>query len=347
MKHTRKWTCRLALAATLAVLAVTVGRAEAGGGIRIKQNLAATGVDPDASGQVQMKIDKPNTGMRARLDVKVRRLDRNASYEVVLDGVRIGTLTTTGGGNGRARFSSQPRRRDQLLGVDPRGMSAEIHNAAGDHVLETTMPDDTLDPTKSRCCLPHHGDDEENEQPECEDRTPDECTAAGGVDLGAGSCLPNPCEAGTPPPAEAHVVCCTPEDHEPECEKRSPASCSEHHGINLGAGSCEPNPCISTTPTEPETVRCCLAEHDEVECEHRTPEQCAAQGGTDMGPGACEPDACGAPPPPPEGENIRCCMPHDGHENEPPECEQRTAAQCTEHHGTNLGAGACEPNPCG
>jgi hypothetical protein len=30
--------------------------------------------------------------------------------------------------------------------------------------------------------------------PKCEDRTPAECSARGGVNLGAGSCTPNPCD---------------------------------------------------------------------------------------------------------------------------------------------------------
>jgi hypothetical protein len=38
-----------------------------------------------------------------------------------------------------------------------------------------------------RCCVPDDGG------PKCEDRTPAECAARGGIDLGAGSCTPNPC----------------------------------------------------------------------------------------------------------------------------------------------------------
>lgn len=38
-----------------------------------------------------------------------------------------------------------------------------------------------------RCCVP------DDAGPECEDRTPAECAARGGVNLGAGSCSPNPC----------------------------------------------------------------------------------------------------------------------------------------------------------
>lgn len=43
-------------------------------------------------------------------------------------------------------------------------------------------PDDDI-----RCCVSDDGG------PKCEDRTPYECAARGGVNLGAGSCNPNPC----------------------------------------------------------------------------------------------------------------------------------------------------------
>jgi hypothetical protein len=338
MKHTSR---RTRVAIVLAVLTVSVAatRVHAGRGINIRQDLSVTGVDPDARGQVQAQISSLKSGMRAKLDVRGRRLDPKATYVVLLDGVRIGTLTTTARGSGQARFTSQPRRKDQLLGVDPRGMQIEVRNAAGDGVLETHVPDDTIDPTHIRCCVAH-GDDA-NEAPECEDVTADACTAAGGTNLGAGSCLPNPCETGTPPPPQDHIVCCTPEDDTPECEMRSAGSCSEHHGVNLGAGSCDPNPCASTAPPTPATVRCCLTDDHETECEHRTAERCAAQGGTDMGAGSCSPNPCVSQPPP---DQVRCCLPKDSGGTE---CEQRTADQCTAHGGSNVGAGTCDANACG
>lgn len=328
------------LAVGLLVIGVAAHRADARR-ITIKQDLSATGVDPDASGKVQAQISKLKSGMRAKLDLKARRLDPKTTYVVLLNGVKVGTLSTTPAGNARTRFSSQPRRKDQLLGVDPRGMQIEIHNSAGDGVLETHVPEDTIDPTHVRCCLPHDSGDDE--QPECEDDfTSDDCTAAGGTDMGAGSCLPNPCAGSTPPPSQDTVACCTPEDDgQPECELRSTAGCSEHHGIALTATSCDPNPCTSTTPSTPETVRCCLADDHETECEHRTAERCAAQGGTDMGPGACSPNPCAAPP---AENNIRCCTSTDSGGTE---CEQRTLDQCTAHGGMSKGPGSCDPNPCG
>ena len=396
MKHTRQRTYIVTVIAVLAI-GVAAHRADAGRSINIKQNLAATGVDPDASGQIQAQVSRPKSGMRAKLDLKGRRLDANATYTVLLNGVPIGTLTTTPGGNGRARFTSQPRRRDQLLGVDPRGMQVEVRNANGDGVLETSVPDNGMDPTHVPCCIPQS---DANEQPECEDLTAEACTAAGGATSSAASCLPNPCQGATPPPPQDDVVCCTPEedgvtDNGAECEMRSTASCSEHNGINLGAGSCHPNPCVSTTPSNPDTVQCCVTDEEETECKHRTAELCATQGGTDMGPGSCSPNpcasqppadhvrcclpkdsggteceqrtaeqctaqggtsagpgtcdasACGTTPPPSGGDQIRCCVPHGGRDNNGPECEWRTAEECAAQGGTDMGPGSCEPNPCG
>jgi hypothetical protein len=48
----------------------------------------------------------------------------------------------------------------------------------------------------------------------------------------------------------------------------------------------------------------------------------------------------------PEGGDDREDGGHDGGGAEPPECERLTARACDALHGTNLGAGACEPNPC-
>lgn len=337
MKHERKWNRIVAAVAALAALGLVAGRAQAGG-VRVKQDLAVTGVDPDASGKARVRINGPGNDLRGELDVRVRRLDGGAPFEVDLHGVRIGTLTTSGGGRGRARFRTQPRSsRDQLLGVDPRGKSLQVRDASGDPVMEADIPDDTMDPTKIRCCLPD--DSDAGDQPECEDRTPDECTAAGGVNLGAGSCLPNPCEGATPPPPEEHIVCCIPDDHGAQCEDRSPASCSEHGGVNLGAGTCDPNPCPATVPPAPETIQCCLPEGSEVECEDRTPEMCAEHGGTNMGPGTCTPNPCPQPPP---VEHIRCCLAADSGV----QCVDLTADQCTAEGGTNIGAGVCDPSAC-
>ena len=51
--------------------------------------------------------------------------------------------------------------------------------------VSTTSPEPDED---IRCCVADDGGSK------CEDRTPAECSARGGVNLGAGSCTPNPCD---------------------------------------------------------------------------------------------------------------------------------------------------------
>src|SRR5262249_31232241 len=136
-------------------------------------------------------------------------------------------------------------------GTDPGGKLVEVRDDEGDDVLETEMPDDT-DAGDTRCCV---ADDEENE---CEETTPAECAAENGTDMGAGSCMPNPCP--TPPGAE-QVQCCSADHDEdgPECEVSSAAECAEEGGTSLGAGTCDPNPCPATPPAAGE-VACCVPE---------------------------------------------------------------------------------------
>jgi hypothetical protein len=206
---------------------------------------------------------------------------------VTLDGVRIGGFTTRRGGAGRARFDTRPRGSDQLLGVDPRGKVVALVSAGGAVVLQTTVGSGTLDPNDVRCCLP------DDSGPECEDRTATECAAAGGVDLGPGSCLPNPCSSPALPPA-GDIRCCIPDDSGPECEDRTPAECSAQGGVNIGAGSCDPNPCLpagATTTTLPggtttTTVPGSASGSVRVRCERRSDRSKVSVDGNDLRAGS-------------------------------------------------------------
>jgi hypothetical protein len=40
---------------------------------------------------------------------KVRRLDPNTTYQLIVGGVHVADITTSGGGNGKVRFRSRPR----------------------------------------------------------------------------------------------------------------------------------------------------------------------------------------------------------------------------------------------
>ena len=282
------------------VLAGAVAPA-AWGAARERQALRRTGVDPDATGRASLVA----RGSRGRFTVRTHRLDRRATFQVLVDGVPVGAMTTSGGGNGRARFRTRPHPGEQLLGVDPRGRMIAVRNAQGNDVLEGKMPDGSVDPNAVRCCLGDEAD-------ECAAVSAEECEAQDGIDMGPGSCLPDPCDDDG-----EDVRCCLPEGDEDgaECEGTTAAECSAEGGVNLGAGMCETNPCTPTPPPV-EEIRCCLAdpdaEHaedddaedddegdddgDAPECERETPAECTALGGVNLGPGSCEPDPCAGSP---------------------------------------------------
>jgi hypothetical protein len=248
--------------------------------------VGATGADPDARGKIVLSVRDNRKGLSAKLTVKASRLSPSSAYDVAVDGVRMGGFTSTTGGSGKARFSTSPGGKDQFLGVDPRGRAIAVIDGAGATVLLVGLPAGGVGTTNGsdvRCCLP------DDSGTECEDRTPQECVAQGGTDLGPGSCVPNPCASGSP---GADIVCCLPDDSGPECEDRTGAECSAQGGVNLGTGSCSPNPCPPAAPGPDDDIRCCLPDDSGPECEDRTAAECAAQGGVNIGAGACVPNPC-------------------------------------------------------
>lgn len=326
----------LVVASFTAGLGLVCRQADAGI-VKIKRDLTATSVAPNATGRTLTIIK----GVQGRFRLKGRHLAANANFEVLVNGVHVGAFTTNGGGTGRSRFRSQPGPKDLVLGFDPRGATVSVRDEDGDDVLEGEIPDDSVDPSNVRCCVPEQDNDEDGEVESnagCEDLTADECAAQGGTNLGSGTCMPDPCEAVTTTQGE-QVVCCLPDgdpDDQAECEQRTAAACIMAHGINLGAGSCDPSPCEAIP--HPETTRCCEPDDEGADCEHRTAADCAARGGVDKGPGMCEPHLCDGEHP----DSIRCCESGD----DGLECEQRSAAECEAHGGTNKGPGACEPGLC-
>ncbi len=312
----------------------TPAHASRGSG-KVSQELIATAVAPAFARGRAVVVVKNSDG---RLVVVAKKLLRDTTYDLILEGVSIGSLTTTGGGNGKARLRSQPRGRDQFLGTDPRGKTLILRSSGGNDVLVADIPLPT-DPTPDdssdndiRCCLPDDGGTE------CEDRTTAQCAAQGGVTMGPGSCLPNPC--GGSAGGALDIICCEPDDEGTECEDRTEAECAARGGIHVSATSCTPDPCTPFPPANPD-IQCCLPDDGGFECEDRTPETCAAQGGINMGPGTCSPNPCPTGPAP--GGDIQCCEPDDGGF----ECEDRTPAECAARGGTNMGPGTCSPDPCG
>src|SRR5581483_10322545 len=247
-----------------------------------------------------------------RFEIVVQKLDRNATFQVLVNGVLVGEITTTGGGNGKLRFRSKPHGHDVLLGFDPRGAHVEVRNADGQDVLDADFPSGDSAEGAIVCCIPDRHDDGEVE---CEDRTPAECTAKGGTVSTATSCLPNPC-GGTSTPDDNDVVCCLPgggDEAEVECEDRSQSDCVAQGGTVVSATSCTPDPCAATPPPPPaDEVVCCVPDDRGAECEVLTSARCADRGGVTSTATACAPDTCTGTTPPAQNE-VACCEPdHDG-----------------------------------
>jgi hypothetical protein len=90
-----------------------------------------------------------------------------------------------------------------------------------------------------QCCLPNAAGDEI----ECEDRTPDACAAAGGVNKGAGVCAVDTCaDVSAPNPT---VRCCESSQHGTiiQCEDLTAAQCAADGGVDRSAGPCAPTSC--------------------------------------------------------------------------------------------------------
>ena len=274
MRNVSGWSTRSSL--VVGILAATT--ISAGATQKVQSSLIPTASAPTAQGSAKLVVKTASSG---RFQVKVKKLAHNATFAVLIGGTKVGTVTTSGGGNGKITFSTTPKGHDVAMGFDPSGDPVEVRDDAGDDVLTGDVPE-TGDPAAVTCCIPGGS--------ECEDRTADECTAAGGTVNAATSCLPDPCGDSA---SGALVACCESEDDgTPECELRTATACLEHGGTSLTDTVCDPNPCTATFPST--DIQCCLPHggDGEVECEDRTPDACTAQGGVNMGAGSCNPDPC-------------------------------------------------------
>jgi len=296
------------MAATLSTTTLVLDTPAEARRSRERATLAPTGAAPDASGLARFVLRSRRGTVAGKLDVRVRKLAPGQRFEVTLDGVRLGSLQTNRRGRGVLRLRTRPRGDAVLLGVDPRGRTLSVVGAGG-VVLGAPMPASSLDPGDVRCCLP------DDSGSECEDRTPAECAAEGGVDMGAGSCLPNPCAGSTPPPV-GDVVCCMPDDSGPECEDRTVAECGAQGGVVVGGVSCLPNPCAATTPTTvpgggtTTTTMPGGGGRVRVRCERRTNRSRASVDGSNLRPGSygarltSGPNVATAPPRPSVGDEV-------------------------------------------
>ena len=262
----------------------------AGAKTQIIRPLSPTTHAPGASGTAKLIMKSASNG---RFSVKARHLAGGKSFDVVVNNVKVGTLSTGPGGGGIAKFSTSPKGRNALLGFDPRGARIEVRESdSGDDDLDSGTPGDNGD-SAIGCCLGNQDDESETE---CEDLTAAECPSEGGTPTSATSCLPNPCATTPPPP---NTVCClahsatgafVDDDAEVECEDDA-GECAAHGGTVVQATSCDPNPCQPSPP--PNLVICCVSDGGESECEHITADECTADGGTINSATSCDPDPCG------------------------------------------------------
>ena len=291
-------SARVLLGGMLAAVIIALP-VHAGAKTRIIQPLLATTHAPGASGTAKLIMKSASNG---RFSVKGRHLAAGKSFDVVVNNVKVGTLSTGPGGGGIARFSTSPKGRNALLGFDPRGARIEVRESdSGDDDLDSDMPDNQPDSAVACCLGEHDGNDDdqgdEQGQTECEDdMTAAECQAQGGTPMTSTSCLPNPCATTPPPPS---TVCCiahsatgafVDDDAEVECEDDA-TECAAHGGTVVQATSCDPNPCQPAPP--PDLVICCVPDDGESECERVTADHCTTAGGTTSTATSCDADPCG------------------------------------------------------
>ncbi len=182
-----------AIVGTLVALAAgpfTSLEAKAAMALDVARPLRATAAAPGATGSVRERSTVGTSVRAARaqrtLVVKARSLAPSSTYQVRLSGAPIGTLATDSTGSGRAVFSTRTRGRAQTLPVDPRGRLLSVADANGDDALEGEVSDPTT-PGGIQCCL------DTTDQQGCDSLLPADCGAAGGIDMGPGSCEPDPC----------------------------------------------------------------------------------------------------------------------------------------------------------
>src|SRR5262249_17874247 len=102
---------------------------------KIRQTLTATAHAPGASGVARLLLRTPTTG---KFTIKARRLPGGKTFDVVVNKVKVGTLTTSASGNGTAKFSAPAAGHAAALGFDPQGAQLAIRDEeTGDDDLDT------------------------------------------------------------------------------------------------------------------------------------------------------------------------------------------------------------------
>src|SRR5262245_35460368 len=252
---------RLVTAVAFSAAVVVIGAMAVAktGGANITRKLTATGHTPRARGLAKLRLKSGSSGT---FKVKAAHLPGGKTFDVVVNKVKVGTLTTSPSGSGSAKFSTRPHGHTAMLGFQPQGAKVEVRDEQGEDDLEGEMPGEN--PSSAiGCCLP-----DDDGETECEPLTAADCTAHGGTATSATGCFPNPCPSQPPP---TPVVCCiaqsatrafVDDDPEVECEDNvSSAECAAEGGTVVHATSCDAHPCQRTTP--PNLVVCSVSQGGE------------------------------------------------------------------------------------
>ncbi len=189
--------------------------------------------------------------------------------------------------------------------------------------FEENVEDASPPPGAIACCL------NTADQQGCTELTPADCTAAGGVDAGTGTCDPDPCPGsdsnqdsagdlqGSLSVKARHLA---PKSTFGVVVGGTPVGILTTNGAGTGHARFRGQPrkhdqkltvdprgkLIAVTdgngddmlegdisdPTTPGGIACCLNTADQQGCDELLPADCTATGGVDAGTGTCEPDPC-------------------------------------------------------
>jgi hypothetical protein len=199
-----------------------------------------------------------------------------------------------------------------------------------DENVEDTSPP----PGAIACCL------NTADQQGCDELAPADCTAAGGVDAGTGTCDPDPCpgsQSGQDVSSDMQGSLTikarglAPKSTFGVLIGGAPIGTLRTSSLGSGRARFRPQPrgrdqkltvdprgkLVAVTngngedvlegdisdPTTPGGIACCLNTPDQQGCDELLAADCTAAGGTDAGTGTCEPDPCATSGPDTEGGN--------------------------------------------
>src|SRR5262245_33190871 len=139
------WSGAVALATVVTLGVVPDATAKT----RVKGTLTATSAAPRAHGRATLTL---KTVPKGRFRVSANGLAGPASFDLVVDGVKVGSFTTNAAGSGKVKLSTHPKGSETFLGVDPRGKSMVVRDDHGEDDLEGDMPDDDTSPSGAFVC---------------------------------------------------------------------------------------------------------------------------------------------------------------------------------------------------